>query len=361
VDFAIIVMDYKNIKCFKIYMMKKKLFKILFPVLVFGVFAACSKLADDLPPAPEITTHNPGISDTGSTGFHSGLVLEAPNGMFDCQQCHAADWSGGITGVGCNTTDCHPSINVHVEGIIDNTSDDFHGDFIRQNGWKLMDCQKCHGEDYGGGVTSPTCLNCHSQPEGPEACNTCHGDFSDPAIIAPPQDTNNNTSTDAVGVGAHYTHLYQNDIGKQIPCSTCHVVPQDYSDPGHAVDDPLPAEVIFSPLAVHNIAVNPVYDYSSATCSDTYCHGNWAFLRDSSDYSFAYEDSVMIGNNISVVWNEVGVGQADCGSCHGLPPTGHMPAAIEFCSTCHPDIVDPDGNIIDQTKHINGEKNVFGN
>jgi hypothetical protein len=351
----------KILNVFKNLMMKKKLIKILLLLLVFGIFAACSKLVDELPPAPEINTHNPGISDTGSIGFHSSLVLNAPNGMFDCQECHAVDWSGGITRVGCNTTDCHPSINVHVEGIIETTSDNFHGNFIRQNGWNILDCQKCHGEDYGGGVTSPSCLTCHTQANGPESCNTCHGDFSDPAIIAPPQDTNNNTSTDNAGVGAHNTHLYQNDLGSQIPCSTCHVVPQDYSDPGHAIDDPLPAEVIFNPLAVHNIADNPVYDYSSATCSDTYCHGNWAFLRDSSDYSFAYEDSVMIGNNNSVVWNEVGVGQADCGSCHGLPPTGHMPAAFEFCSTCHSDIVDADGNIINTEKHINGEKNVFGN
>jgi hypothetical protein len=275
-------------------MMKKKLIKILLLLIVFGIFAACSTLAAVIPQAPEITTHNPGISDTGSVGFHDSLVVKAPNGMFDCQQCHAADWSGGTAGAGCNTVDCHPSINVHVEGIIDKASDDFHGNFIRQDGWRMMDCQQCHGEDYGGGVASPTCLTCHSQQDGPEACNTCHGDFSDPAIIAPPQDTNNNTSTDNVGVGAHVTHLYQNDLGSQILCSTCHVVPQDYSDPGHAIDDQLPAEVIFSPLAINNIAANPVYDHLSATCSDTYCHGNWEFLKDSSSNQFGWEITCLL-------------------------------------------------------------------
>jgi hypothetical protein len=344
-------------------MMKKKLIKISLLLLVFGILAACSKLAD-IPPAPEVTTHNPGISDTGSTGFHSSLVLNAPNGMFDCQECHAVDWSGGITGTGCNTTDCHPSINVHVEGILDSTSEDFHGNFTRQNGWKLMDCQKCHGEDYGGGVASPTCLNCHSQPEGPEACNTCHGDFSDPVIIAPPQDTNNNNSMDNVGVGAHISHLYQNDIGSQIPCSTCHVVPQDYSDPGHAIDDPLPAEVIFSPLAVHNIAINPMYAHPSATCSDTYCHGNFEFLKDAApdNHKFAFEDGAdrMIGNNVSVVWNIVDGSQAECGSCHDLPPVGHVEANITACGTCHSGIFDRDGNLVDSLsyKHINGEIDV---
>jgi hypothetical protein len=337
----------------------KSVIKIFSYLILIGIFASCSKLNEPLPPAIEVNTHNPDISDTSKPGFHANLVVEAPNGMFDCQQCHAADWSGGITDVGCNTPDCHPSINVHVEGILEKTSDDFHGNFIRQNGWRMMDCQKCHGEDYGGGIASPSCLNCHTQPEGPEACNTCHGDFNDPAIIAPPQDTKNNTNTDSTGVGAHVAHLYQNDLGKQIPCSTCHIVPQNYSDPGHVIDDPLPAEVIFSPLAVHNIANSPMYNYSTATCSDTYCHGNFAFLRDSSTNQFAYIDTAMLGNNREVIWDEVGIGQADCGTCHNLPPTGHLNNTS--CSGCHFGVVDADNNIIDPEKHINGEKNVFGN
>ena len=286
-------------------MMKKTLIKILLPVLVFGIFAACSKLNEPIPLTPELT--------------------------------------------------------IHREGILDKDSPTWHGNLVRENSWNLRACQNCHSADYSGGITGSSCLTCHTQPSGPEACNTCHGDFTDPAIIAPPQDTNNYTSTDSTGVGAHVSHLYENDLGKQIPCTTCHIVPQDYFDPGHAVDDPLPAEVIFSPLAIHNIAVNPVYDHPSATCSDTYCHGNWEFLKDSSSNQFAYTTDKMVGNNRSVVWNEVGVGQADCGSCHELPPQGHIPAEITDCGNCHTGIVDSDGNIIDTDKHINGEKNVFGN
>lgn len=342
-------------------MMRKKIVKILFTLLSFAILAACSKLADDLPSVPDVGTHNAGILDTGSTGFHGNLVLNSSNGIFDCQECHAVDWSGGITGVGCNTTGCHPSINVHVEGIIDTISNNFHGNFIRQTGWNILDCQKCHGDDYGGGTASPTCLNCHTQPEGPEACNTCHGDFNDPSVIAPPQDTNNNLSTDNHGVGAHVTHLYQNDLGNEIPCSTCHVVPQNYSDAGHAIDDPLPAEVIFGPIAINNIAVNPVYDYPTATCSDTYCHGNWEFLKINSMYPFAYEDDQIVGNNQSVVWNLVDGTQASCGSCHSLPPVGHVAANITACGTCHSGIFDRNGNLVDSLsyKHINGVINVF--
>jgi len=286
-------------------MMKKKLIKILLPILFFGILAACSKLADTIPPAPELTTHRQGI-----------LVKDSPN---------------------------------------------WHGNLVRESSWDLKTCQNCHAADYSGGITGSSCLTCHTQPSGPEACNTCHGDFTDPAIIAPPQDTNNNISIDSTGVGAHIAHLYQNDLGSQIPCSTCHVVPQDYSDPGHAINDPLPAEVIFSPLAIHNIAVNPVYDHPSATCSDTYCHGNWEFLKDSSSNQFAYTDDKMIGNNRSVIWNIVDGSQAPCGSCHNLPPEGHIPSELSACGNCHTGIVDSDGNIIDSDKHINGEINVFGN
>ena len=288
-------------------MMKKTLIKILLPVLIFGIFASCSKLNEPIPLTPELT--------------------------------------------------------IHREGILDKDSPTWHGNLVRESSWNLRACQNCHSADYSGGITGSSCLTCHTQTSGPEACNTCHGDFTDPAIIAPPQDTNNNISTDSTGVGAHVSHLYENNLGKQIPCTNCHIVPQDYFDPGHAVDDPLPAEVIFSPLAIHNIAVNPVYDHPSASCSDTYCHGNWEFLKDSSSNQFAYTDDKMVGNNRSVVWNEVGVGQADCGSCHGLPPIGHIPRELDACGGCHSGIVDTGGNIVDSLsfKHINGEINVFGN
>jgi len=288
-------------------MMNKTLIKILLPVLVFGIFAACSKLNEPIPLTPELT--------------------------------------------------------IHKEGILDKESSNWHGNLVRESSWDLTVCQSCHAADYSGGITDASCLTCHTQASGPEACNTCHGDFTDPVIIAPPQDTNNNISTDSTGVGAHNTHLYQNDLGNQIPCTTCHIVPRGFFDSGHAVDDPLPAEVIFSPIAIHNIAVNPVYDYSSATCSDTYCHGNWEFLKDSSSFPNFYTADKMTGNNVSIIWNQVDGTQAECGSCHNLPPLGHSPQSLNACGGCHSGIVDTDGNIVDSLsyKHINGEKNVFGN
>jgi len=259
-----------------------------------------------------------------------------------------------------------PYVGVHGEGIDSINSPSWHGNLVKQYNYNLMVCQDCHGPDYSGGLVNESCLGCHVFPGGPEACNTCHGDFTDTAFTAPPQDTNNNDSTDAPGVGAHDSHLYDNNLGSQIPCSTCHIVPQNYFDPGHAVDESPPAEVIFSPLAIHNIAVNPIYDYSSVTCSDVYCHGNFEYLIDSAGANaWIYTDSSIVGNNFNPIWNKVDGTQDSCGTCHMLPPEGHQNAGNDpdalTCSGCHPGVVDPNGNIIDTDKHINGEINVFGN
>ncbi len=287
-------------------MIRKLLVKFLGALIILVIFASCSKLDDSIPPAPILSTHD--------------------------------------------------------EGILDHDSPDFHGNLVRQSNWDLKACQSCHDANYSGGITDASCLSCHTQPTGPEACNTCHGDFDDPNIIAPPRDTNDNSSTDSVGVGAHIHHLYHSKLGLKIECSTCHEVPQDYLDAGHT-DSPLPAEVIFSPLAIHNIADNPVFDNSSATCSNTYCHGNWEFLKDSSSNQFAYTSDKMVGNNLSMIWNQVDGSQIFCGSCHDLPPQGHVPQTLDTCGGCHSGIVDSEGKIVDSLsyKHINGEINVFGN
>ena len=255
-----------------------------------------------------------------------------------------------------------PELTIHKTGILDKNSPDFHGKLVRSNGWSFSSCIRCHGSDYKGGTAGESCLKCHTEDNGPEACNTCHGNFSDPSMIAPPRDVNGNTSTDSLGVGAHYQHLYANELGSEIECSTCHLVPQHYLDAGH-LDTDLPAEIILNNLAVVNLASNSSYDHSTGTCSNTYCHGNFEFLKDSSDYQFMYTADKMVGNNKPVVFNDVDGTQAECGSCHGLPPEGHIESALSNCGNvgCHIGIVDADGNIIGKEKHINGMKNVRGN
>jgi hypothetical protein len=73
---------------------------------------------------------------------------------------------------------------------------------------------------------------------------------------------------------------------------------------------------------------------------------------------------VMGGGNASPIWTG-GSSQYACGTCHGLPPKGHLLVTPGTCGICHTNpngnpIVDHDGNIIDPARHINGKINVYG-
>lgn len=306
-----------------------------------------------------INVHKPGIMIPSSPEFHGKYQLV--NGFTNCQQCHGTNFTGGSVSPSCAT--CHSTINVHKTGINDPASPNFHGRFLASNQWNLSNCKQCHGSSYSGGTQSPTCLTCHNQAGGPEACNTCHGNFNDPTKIAPPKDLAGNSATTFKGVGAHANHLYTNSIGKTVECETCHKVPSSLNTSGH-LDGNLPAEIALSGLAIFNAASNANYNYSNVTCGNTYCHGNFEFERDSAStaYQFAYSGSKMEGNERSVQWTKVDGSELLCGTCHGLPPTGHVNfGGLSTCVNCHQGVVNAQGQIIDKTKHINGVKNVFGN
>lgn len=331
------------------------------PVLFF--IAACSELKDDIPSVPKISTHNEGIFDSASSSFHPLTIADSPNGMYDCTQCHAANFSGGTAGVGCSKTGCHPGIEVHVAGFLDPNDVNFHGNYIKNHGWDMIRCQPCHGENYAGDELSPSCLNCHTYLNGPENCSTCHGSVSS---NAPPKDINGDTSTTARGVGSHQAHLQGNVLGRNLTCTECHNVPGSVYTPGH-VDSDLPAEVLMNNPRANTVTnepnttqydpqlplfePNPVYNSADLTCANTYCHG---YFKN--------------GNkNNSPVWTDPST--SECGSCHGdalspMPLTeseGGSHPDNENCSVCHGGVVNVDLKIINPLKHIDGKLNLFGN
>ncbi len=267
-----------------------------------------------------------------------------------------------------NITPPKVSTSAHQSGILDKTSPNFHGNLIRNSNWDMSTCWQCHARDYTGGLTGVSCLKCHTGANGPEACNTCHGNFNDASKIAPPRDPDGNTSTSSPGVGAHASHLYTNTIGHSIKCGTCHTVPDSVYQPGHLNPD-IPGGIVFNLLAV-NYGAAPTFDSENYSCANTYCHGNFTFYKDSTvaGDQFMYNDSVMVngqavmmGNNKTVNWTTVDETEDSCGTCHNLPPLGHKYAPLKDCAGCHPGVVNSDGKIIDQSKHINGVINVFGN
>lgn len=254
-----------------------------------------------------------------------------------------------------------PHVGVHPEGFGDASSPDFHKFAFANSDWSfnLTECQKCHAADYNGGTVGVSCLGCHTQSAGPEACNTCHGVFADPNFIAPPNDLEGNSDNGSRGVGAHYSHVYNNSMSSNFGCFECHqrVISEDKFV--HAHISPPPAKMEFGEFThADSLAINPdslgqpEYNFTNLTCSNTYCHGNFKFGN-------------IEGNNNIVTWNSTTEIEAECGSCHGqiideslTPlPTGHFGSFTKNqCVFCHSSVVNADGEIIDKLKHINKEK-----
>ncbi len=308
-------------------------------------------------------THPDGWLDVSSGDFHGLLVLESARKVESCRSCHGADLGGGTAQVACRT--CHATYP-HPEGFAVPADPQFHEAFFQDTrNWDLTQCQSCHGDNYDGrGGADPNglhaeaknCLTCHREDDGPEDCSTCHGGSEN---AAPPEDLSDRTATDDRGVGAHQPHISSTIAELGLECSHCHVTPDDYADPGHVLADDSPgvAEVVFGPLSTRGGELDVEYDNIALTCANSYCHGAFEFSKAESSNQGGYLEDFIRGNNVTVRWVEVGTGQADCGTCHGLPPTGHIRATA--CSICHGRVVDPDRNIIDPSLHINGEIEVF--
>jgi predicted CxxxxCH...CXXCH cytochrome family protein len=255
------------------------------------------------------------------------------------------------------------ALTIHKMGFNDTSSVNFHGKFLAANNFDLASCQKCHAADFKGGITGVSCYNCHTQAAGPLACNTCHGNFNDPSRIAPPRDVDGNSSTDLITVGAHDSHLYNNDFSV-VACENCHKVPNAENVMDHFSHGPQSNIVKLDSLAIHGIAANAKFDTSTGTCANVYCHGNFEFNKSDAppERKFAYTSDKMTGNVRTVKWTILDGSQAPCGSCHGTPdgfisPVGHIKLPITECVACHSTVVNEKGEIIDKTKHINGQIN----
>jgi predicted CxxxxCH...CXXCH cytochrome family protein len=296
-----------------------------------------------------------GIADTTSPNFHGNLLAREGFSLTRCRSCHGADLSGNSYPTK-NCYQCHSKSEVHGIGIADPSSADFHGKIVSTvEKWSYKTCIKCHGSDYKGGLVGKSCTTCHTQTAGPEACNTCHGDFSDPAKIAPPRALDGSIATTSRGVGAHAAHLFPK-YSAALSCTQCHKVPTKMSDAGHINPASSHATIVFGSLSSNvldgtpsTIKPNPSYDTTKLSCSGVYCHG-----------------TMKSGNTANApVWT----GSATCGSCHGdgandpLPKDGqpwHDPTKILNARSCFchgnvsADASYTNYTIIDKTKHVNG-------
>lgn len=262
-----------------------------------------------------------------------------------------------------------PELAMHKDGIMNPSSPDFHGNIIRNANWDMNGCKQCHSASYNGGTANASCYDCHSNPGGPEACNTCHGEASNPLRWSPPQALSGATLPSERGVGAHFKHLYENEMGVVIECTECHSLPSSFNDPKH-IDHTPGAELVFGNFTKLNTNVpggfnyqsslgdfipNPSFNFEAGTCSNTYCHG---YFKN--------------GNTNNVVLFTAQSQGSACGTCHGDATTGNplpkTPAQggthppNEDCQTCHIGIAQNNAGtftILDKSKHINGKLNIF--
>jgi predicted CxxxxCH...CXXCH cytochrome family protein len=235
------------------------------------------------------------------------------------------------------TVNSKPS--AHPDGYTEKASSEFHGNVIVKANWSMDQCTKCHDAEYTGGLIGPagSCFRCHNSAAGPEACNTCHGDFKNASIIAPI-----GTETDhPKRSGAHSPHLYAGILAKKVACTECHLVPAKFNSPGHIDNPDGSAEIAFGGTLAKtstNKVGTPSYTASQPTytpvpvyttadgCANVYCHG---YFKN--------------GNQTNKVkWTESTDGKK-CGRCHGDPVTGNpLPkgnhfqgAAFYNCTVCH--------------------------
>lgn len=343
--------------------MSKKINAILFCIsgmpLLF--LAACS----DPQTAPtgvseKVSVHEPGWTAPASSSFHGAALASKQFDASECRQCHGSQFDGGIANVSCKT--CHASYPHPANWI------GAHSSFVKTTNYNLKSCQGCHGQDYGTKKINNSCLTCHTKPGGPEACNTCHGNFSgDPTdlkMVAPPRGLKGETSPTTPAVGAHQAHFaYFDKSPAATTCQECHALPQNFSAAGH-IDADGRAEAIFKGALVTvkteggARVPNAIYNTANNSCTNTYCHGNWGLLKSQSQNDFIFIADKMEGLNAAPKWTDSA--SAACGTCHGLPPVGHQPYDLTRCFVCHPGVVDENGNINDKTQHLNGKVNVFG-
>ena len=288
------------------------------------VTAGCdgNKLADGLP------------EDISCVSCHGFPPAEPHVQLTQCVICHPDTVNGDgtlVEGGEFHSNGTADYVSIHPEGFANPVE---HGTAFIASG--ATACSECHGADLGGGIASVSCESCH--PGFRQDCTFCHGG-TDNQTGAPPEDVEGNTSTDALGVGAHTSHV--NGDGSwhlAMDCADCHEIPGDALTEGHINGD---AALTFGDFSTGDGELVPEWD--SGSCSNVYCHGG----------------TLGGGTVPSPTWTEVGQGQVACGSCHGTPPP--VPhAASDQCENCHGEMIGAGMVFKDPSLHIDGKVDVAG-
>jgi cytochrome c553 len=130
---------------------------VSFKLFIFFVFLFCYSGCSDKNKQPTVSTiiHPENWINGHSTGY---LAFKEKTG---CTNCHGISCAGGNAKVSCFSTNfegqaCHEP---HPDGWKNFTS---HGKVAKYDSTKgLPACQKCHGQDFTGGIVNVSCFTCH--------------------------------------------------------------------------------------------------------------------------------------------------------------------------------------------------------
>ena len=198
------------------------------------------------------------------------------------------------------------------------------------NAAALTTCASCHGGtvnaagvvNVAGGLHVNGAVNTSTL-----TCTTCHGGTlvatgtQDPNVGAAPRgtgapDTYGNITVTFNGVGVHASHVL-GTRSRPVLCNACHVVPTTQV---HKTGVATAGTVTLANLS-NTGGVTSTYAGAGGTCSNTYCHGNFAGGA---------------GAVATPSWKTAAT--LSCTSCHGAPPAltaaSHHPANTN-CATCH--------------------------
>lgn len=197
-----------------------------------------------------------------------GLTAGFPNGLRDCQPCHASAATtpprfnvgiAAVGGTGCEG--CHNDRTAHPSapdsGLPRETVPWYNGSFRHANARAVTtQCTICHGAALEGVVgISPACAECHaaSPVDFPSACVSCHN--------LPP-----NGAAPAGNIRPNRAGEHTEGGHASLACLLCHGN-ATYGQASH-FDDTAPANIEFN-LAAPNTMT---YDAVNATCTGI-CHG----------------------------------------------------------------------------------------
>jgi|GEM_PF-5246888 len=252
---------------------------------------ACIACHGNEPPAPPVESAVRNTPAHAIIGSHTAHM--ATYAGIDCGFCHVQPNAGQFG---------------HRNGIIDMAVSIKGGAYSRgvsipqNNSVALTDLGTCSNTACHGAGNSP---QWGSSLAAVALCYRCHG--------------NSLLANNAPETNAHQTHLQSgNNYSQDVACSACHTVPASIDMTG--ADGHLNSTTA---------DVNASVGFSAATkvCSTATCHGT----------------GLPGGSNTAPNWTNLsylsGTG-ADCGVCHGNPPTtsllyDHAVASPGVCNSCH--------------------------